>query len=221
MHRLAKAYRPLSEAVRRPEWFTWEYFTGFPAGERLPIIQQRYAQLIAELHALTRDMDSYGLIHNDFNDGNFTVDFDNGDITVFDFDDCCYFWFMYEPACAWEGGIGRVMFRPLSARQAFMDRYMDRVLDGYRRENALSEDWLSRLPLFLRVIQMQELMHHSQYLDTPDEEIQSGLRYRIRCIEDEMPYLGFFDSIYSPESPFALSPGEGTRWHKDCPPRTP
>ena len=31
-----------------------------------------------------------------------------GDMTVFDFDDCCYFWFMYELASAWEGGIGRV-----------------------------------------------------------------------------------------------------------------
>ena len=61
--------------------------------------------------------DSYGLIHNDFNDGNFTVDYDNGDITVFDFDDCCYFWFMYDLACAWEGGIGRVMFRPLAERR--------------------------------------------------------------------------------------------------------
>jgi len=204
MHRLAKTYRPLNESVKRPEWHAWDCFTGFPAGERLPTIQEKYEQLIAELHALPRDVDSYGLIHFDFNDGNFTVDYDNGDITVFDFDDCCYFWFMYELACAWEGGIGRVMFRSLAERQAFMDRYMEQVMAGYTRENTLSDGWLERLPLFLRLIQMQELMHYAQYLDKPDEEIQAGPRYKIRCIEDDIPYLGFFDRVFSPENPFAL-----------------
>ena len=88
-------------------------------------------------------MDSYGLIHNDFNDGNFTVDYDNGDITVFDFDDCCYFWFIYDLACAWESGIGRVMFRPLAERKDFMNCYMEDMMAGYNKENTLSAEWLA------------------------------------------------------------------------------
>ncbi len=133
------------------------------------------------------------------------MDYDNGDITVFDFDDSCYSWFVYDIACAWEGGIGRAMFRPLAERQDFMKRYMEHVLTGYTRENTLSDDWLARLPLFLRLIQMQELMHYAQYLDKPDEEIQAGLRYKIHCIENDIPYLGFFDnSVFSPEKPFEL-----------------
>lgn len=204
MHRLTKAYQPLNEFVRRPEWHSWDYFTGFPAGERLPAIQKKYELLIAELHALPKDADAYGLIHFDFNDGNFTVDYDNGDITVFDFDDCCYFWFMYDLACAWEGGIGRAMFRPLAERKAFMDHYMEQVMEGYSRENTLSAGWFERMPLFLRLIQMQELMHYAQYLDEPDEELQAELRYKIRCIEDDIPYMGFFDDVFSPERPFAL-----------------
>lgn len=160
--------------------------------------------LIAELHALPKDTDTYGLIHNDFNDGNFTVDYDNGDITVFDFDDSCYFWFMYDIACAWEGGIGRTMFRPLEERRDFMDRYMEQVMTGYNRENTLSAEWLDRLPLFLRLVQMQELMHFAQYMDDPDEELQSELRYKIHCIENDIPYMGFFDSVFNPEQPFTL-----------------
>jgi Ser/Thr protein kinase RdoA (MazF antagonist) len=209
MHRLAKTYRPLSEAIRRPEWHHWEEFRAFPYGEQLPTIQQKFDQLIAELHALPKDADSYGLIHNDFNDGNFTVDYDNGDVTVFDFDDCCYFWFMYDIACAWEGGIGRTMFRPLEQRRAFMDHYMEQVLTGYHRENTLSDAWLMRLPLFLRLVQMQELVHFAQYLDEPDEEIQAGLRYKITCIENDIPYLGFFDPIFSPDRPFERGQGWG------------
>ena len=204
MHRLTKTYQPPSASIRRPEWFAWEYYSGFPYGERLPAIQKKYDELIAELHALPKDVDSYGLIHNDFNDGNFTVDYDNGDMTVFDFDDSCYFWFMYDIACAWEGGIGRAMFRPLAERKGFMDRYMEQVLSGYNRENTLSDEWLARLPLFLRLVQMQELMHFAQYLDDPDEETQAGLRYKIHCIENDIPYLGFFDDVFSPERPFAL-----------------
>ena len=44
----------------------------------------------------------------------------------------------------------------------------------------------------------------AQYLDEPDEEIQAGLRYKIHCIENELPYLGFFDPVFSTERPFAL-----------------
>jgi Ser/Thr protein kinase RdoA (MazF antagonist) len=192
MHRLAKTYQPLSEAIRRPEWHSWDYFTGFPAGKHLPVIETKYDQLIAELHALPKDADSYGLITFDFNDGNFTVDYNNGDITVFDFDDCCYFWFMYELTYAWEGGIGWVSSRPLAERQAFMERYMEQVMGGYTRENMLSNAWLDRMPLFLRLVQMQELVYYAQYLDKPDEKIQAGLRYKIRCIEEDIPYLVFF-----------------------------
>ena len=204
MHRLAKTYQPVSKRIRRPEWHQLAEYQGFPYGERLPVIHRKYEQLIAELNALPREVDSYGLIHNDFNDGNFTVDYDNGNITVFDFDDCCYFWFMYDMACAWEGGIGRVARRPLAERRDYMERYMEQVMTGYERENHLSDDWLARLPLFLRLIQLQELTYYARYLDEPDEEIQAGLRYKIRCIEGDIPYLGFFDSLYLTERPFEL-----------------
>jgi Ser/Thr protein kinase RdoA (MazF antagonist) len=208
MHRLTKSYQPPSPAIQRPQWHELEAFFHLPNAERLPLVRQKFEQLIAELHALPKDRDSYGLIHNDFNDGNFTVDYDNGDITVFDFDDCVYFWFVYDLACAWEGGVGRTMFRPLDERRAFMDHYLQQVMKGYNRENSLSDEWLARLPLFLRLVQMQELHHFAQYLDDPDPELQAELRYKIRCIEEDIPYLGFFDRLYSPETPFAL-------WQKD------
>ena len=205
MHRLVKAYQPMSESIKRPEWFQLEDYNRFPYPESLPSIRIKYDQIITELHTLPKDIDSYGLIHYDFNDGNFTVDYSNGDITVFDFDDSCYFWFLYDIACAWEGGVGWTMFQPLSARKDFMARYLEEVMTGYTRENALGDEWLERLPLFLQSIQMQELIHYAQYLDGPDEDIQAGLRYKIYCIENDIPNLGFFDRVFSPEKPFKLS----------------
>ena len=64
-----------------------------------------------------------------------------------------------------------------------MDRYMEQVMIGYTRENTLSADWLARLPLFLRLVQMQELLHYAQYLDKPDDEIQAAHQAVLKCVQ--------------------------------------
>ena len=207
MHALTKNYHPESEAIKRPDWFDLHknrlaMVNQLP--ERHHRVQAQIQLLIDELKSLPRDKDSFGLIHGDFNDGNFTVDYANGNITVFDFDDSCYFWFMYEIASAWEGGIGRTMFRGLSERKSFMEHYMEEVMEGYNRENSLSADCLDDLPLFIRLIQVEEFLHYAQYIDDPDDELQGELNYKIKCIENGIPYMGFFDDIYSPEKPFSL-----------------
>jgi Ser/Thr protein kinase RdoA (MazF antagonist) len=207
MHVLAKDYQPASDQVKRPAWFELHrsrLMIEKQVPERLPVVRDRIGSLLEEIQSLPKDRDSYGLIHGDFNDGNFTVDYTNGDLTVFDFDDCCYFWFVYELASAWEGGIGRVRFRRLEERKAFMEGYMEQVMEGYNRENTLSAEWLARLPLFVRLIQVEEFLHFVQYIDEPDAKMQARLNYKIKCIEDAIPYMGFFDSIYAPERPFSL-----------------
>lgn len=207
MHALTQNYRPESASVRRPEWFDLHKSRLARVAElpeRLHRVQEQIQSLLNELRALPRDSASFGLIHGDFNDGNFTVDYADGKLTVFDFDDACYFWFSYELASAWEGGIGRAMFRGLAERRAFMDHYMEQVMEGYHQENTLSNAWLERLPLFIELIQVEEFLHYTQYLDEADAELQSELAYKIRCIEEKIPYMGFFDAIYSPERPFSL-----------------
>lgn len=207
MHALTKDYQPLDEQIRRPEWFELHknrFALERQVPEHLQVIRHRIQSTLDELKSLPRDRDSFGLIHGDFNDGNFTVDYSNGDMTVFDFDDSCYFWFVYELASAWEGGIGRIMYRGLEERKAFMEHYMEQVMEGYHRENSLSAEWLVRLPLFIKLIQIEEFLHYVQYIDDPDEDLQAELKYKIKCIEDEIPYMGFFDSIYSSEKPFSL-----------------
>jgi Ser/Thr protein kinase RdoA (MazF antagonist) len=207
MHALAKDYSPVHEQVGRPDWFEIHrsrLMIERHVPERLAAVRARIRSLLDKVRSLPKDGDCYGLIHGDFNDGNFTVDYSNGDITVFDFDDCCYFWFAYELAAAWEGGIGRVMFRGLERRKAFMDHYMEQVMEGYNRENALSAEWMARLPLFVKLIQVEEFLHFVRYIDEPDQEMQARLKYLMRCIEDDIPYMGFFDSMYSPERPFLL-----------------
>ena len=207
MHRLSKAYRPKNHQIRRPDWFQLHadrLDIDAVVPNKLKIVKDRIRSLLNEIVKLPKDNQSYGLIHGDFNDGNFTVDYNNGDITVFDFDDCCNFWFAYELASAWEGGIGRIMFRGLNERISFMDNYMEKVFEGYCSENELSTSWVEKIPLFIKLIQVEEFLHFVQYYHNPDAETQSHLRYLIKCIEEDIPYMGFFDPIYSPETPFLL-----------------
>ncbi len=206
MHALAKDYQPVSEAIKRPDWLEITRYREIDAlvPKSLPVVRQRLHALVEQIRALPRDRESYGLIHGDFNDGNFTVDYDTGDITAFDFDDCGYLWFAYELACAWEGFIGRAMFRPLHERRARMDRFFGNVLQGYSRENTLPAEWLERIPLFVKVIEMEEFLHYVRYIAGADDEMRAALDYKIACIENDIPYMGFYDSIYSPETPFSL-----------------
>ncbi len=207
MHAATKKYRPINDLIKRTDWFDLHknrinVETHFP--ERFSVVRKQIYSLFREIKSLPKDQEGYGLIHGDFNDGNFTVDYSNGNMTVFDFDDCSYFWFVYELASAWEGGIGRVMYRNLEKRKAFMDHYMGTVMRGYDQENSISEIWMEKLPMFIRLIQVEELLHFIQYIEEPDEEIQGQIQYKLFCIEHEIPYMGFFDSIYNPDKPFSL-----------------
>ena len=206
MHRLSTSYTPAPGIEPRPDLLDILAFE--PIEERvpaqLPRVREKLATLLDELRALPRTPDGYGMIHADFNDGNFTVDDATGDLTVFDFDDCCYGWFAYELASAWESGVGWAATLDLPARKDRMEEYFTRVLEGYQAERQLLDGALAHLLLFLRVVQMQELVYYLQYYGGPDEEIQAGLAYKIRCIEDDIPYLGFFDPVYDPTHPFWL-----------------
>lgn len=207
-HSLSKKYVSKSSDFVRPDWFdlhAQELEMNSEDFAKLPLVSKNIKNLLVEINSLPKTPESYGLIHGDFNDGNFTVNYSNGEMTVFDFDDCCYFWYAYELASAWEGGIGRVMFRDVDERKNFMDEYMNHVLAGYSMHNVLPDEWINRIPLFIKLIQVQEFLYFAQYLHSEDQEIQGHLQYLIACIEHDLPYMGFFDSIFDPKNPFRLS----------------
>ena len=93
MHRLARSYRPSKPEYRRHDWRDDEDLN---IAEILPpdhdLVIERFERLITRLRALPMSPDSYGLIHVDFHHWNFFVH--QGKITLFDFDDCQYSWFV-------------------------------------------------------------------------------------------------------------------------------
>lgn len=209
MHRLTQQYSPGESSTKRPlllDNLADHYIPSYlpPSLEK---VRERFCCLIDNAKLLPRGRDAFGLIHADFNDGNFCVDYCNGNITVFDFDDSAYCWFMYDLASAWRAGTGWIQFeKNVSKRRAFMDKYFETLLEGYTRENGLPEEWLERLPMFIKLIEMESLLDEYRYMCLEDDGVldDKELAYSWKCIEEDIPFFGFFDTIYSHEHPFQL-----------------
>ncbi|TDQ33711.1 phosphotransferase enzyme family protein [Aureibacillus halotolerans] len=99
MHALSKSYKPGGLKTRRLPWNKSEYLTDFiqnvPSSQRRVI--SHFNALMRKLEALPRDSESFGLIHGDFCYGNYFIQAD-GSVTVFDFDECQYGWFVQDIA---------------------------------------------------------------------------------------------------------------------------
>ncbi len=209
MHRVTQKYEPLSDDVKRPEWITAmkNNFIEKYIPPELSAVKEKFLHLCDEAQKLPKDKDAYGLIHADFNDGNFCIDYENGNITAFDFDDSAYCWFMYDLADAWSKGVGWCRFEgDAQKRKAYMDDYFGMIVDGYKSENTLLRVWLERLPFFLKLIEMEGFLNYLHYMITAEGGItyDEYSDYRIECITKDIPYMGFFDNVYSAQNPFCL-----------------
>jgi Ser/Thr protein kinase RdoA (MazF antagonist) len=210
MHKLSKNYSPINNKIIRHDFVNNMGNLLIP--KYLPknkeIIKKKFNILINESNPLSKDKDSYGLIHADFGDGNFVINYDNGNITVFDFDDSAYCWFMYDIADAWTKGMGWAMFESsIEKRKDKMEDWYTKMLKGYFLENVISDYWLSKLPFFLKIIEMEALIGEYQSSDINGEDIEEDdeeMNFKIKCIEDDIPYFGLFDKIYNHEHPFCL-----------------
>lgn len=136
------------------------------------------------------------------------IDFDTGQITVYDFDNACFGWYLYDLAELWVHGVGWVQFEPRAEkRREFMDEYFAEVLAGYRSETALADAALENLPLLIQATVMENILDEFEVAERAGEEpdLEDGeLRYLVKCLEEGIPYRGFFHEMYSCEEPFTL-----------------
>ena len=138
------------------------------------------------IHALPKDNDSYGLIHQDAHAGNFFVD-ENGNITLFDFDDCVYGWFVYD--------IAMVVFYMVTNHPdpvGFGTTFWPHFWSGYQQENDLDPAWLAEMPAFfkLREVDLYAVIHRSFDVENlTDEWVAAFMDGRRQHIEQNIPYL--------------------------------
>ena len=191
IHRLSKGYTPVHS---RPDYFDKYDMTYL---DRL--IPDGYADLkkavadrLDAFRALKKDRTRYGLVHFDFSDGNYHIDMDTSDITVFDFDNCMNCWYMFDLANLWlhnEGWTRRE--RDPDRRFSLMRQCFDLQLRGYRTETDLPEEMLDQLPLFIDMVLIENIVDEFECCardgEQPDPEDISDAA---ECLIQRIPYAG-------------------------------
>ncbi|WP_272480008.1 phosphotransferase enzyme family protein [Aquibacillus koreensis] len=204
MHQLAKGYTPSHRRYSFFDKYNAAYIDNL-IPDSLSLLKEKILELLQTLKGLDMSQESYGMVHFDYSDGNYMIDFDSGQITVFDFDNSCFCWYMFDLANIWTHGVGWIQFeKDAGKRQAFMKDYFETVLNGYRSEAEINISMLEKLPLFINVVVMENIIDAFEVMRNSGEELECGeeLSYLIKCLEDDIPYKGFFNEIYSVEEPF-------------------
>ncbi len=204
LHQLSKGYIPVHRRYSFFDKYNAEYIDKLIPGSLSPL-KEKLVQLLKTLEGLDRNRESFGMIHFDYSDGNYSIDFDTGQITVYDFDNSCFCWYMYDLANLWTHGVGGRQFEPdAGKRKKFMDNYFKTALAGYRSETGIEDSMLDKLPLFIQVTLMEGIVDAFEVMRNNGKKLECDeeLSYLIKCLEDDIPYKGFFHEIYSCEEPF-------------------
>ena len=204
LHQLSKGYTPVHRRYSFFDKYNAEYIdTLIP--DSLSLLKEKLVELLKTLEGLDRDRESFGMIHFDYNDGNYMIDFATGQIIVYDFDNSCFGWYMYDLADLWKNGMGWIQFEPdAGKRKKFMNDYFKTALEGYKSETGIKNSILDKVYLFIQVTLMENIVDIFEVARNNDEkpECDEELSYLIKCLEDDIPYMGFFHEIYSCEEPF-------------------
>lgn len=204
LHQLSKRYIPVHRRYSFFDKYNAEYIDKL-IPDSLSLLKEKLVEILKTLEGLDRNRESFGLTHFDYNDGNYSIDFDSGQITVYDFDNSCYCWYMFDLAGLWTHGVGWIQFEPdAGKRKTFMDEYFETVLAGYRSETRIEHSMVDMLPFFIKVTLMERIVDEFEGMRNNGEELtcEEELSYCIKCLEDDIPYMGFFHEMYSAEEPF-------------------
>ena len=190
IHALSKTYVPSSEEYKRYEWNSAENMQVSewlsPADE---VVQRKFKELMDYLQCLEMNCESYGMIHQDAHAGNFFVD-QNYRITLFDFDDCVYGWFIYD--------IAMVLFYALMGHEndpEYIKMFTENFLRGYYHQNFIDPLWFREVPYFLKLREIdlyaQIYFAFGGFDNINDAWCQNYIRGRKQRIEEEIPYIDF------------------------------
>ena len=193
IHKLSKSYRPLHRRQDFSDKYNMDYI-GKLIPEEYGELKESIAKKFAEFSDFPKDAESYGLVHFDYSDGNFHVDLNNGDITLFDFDNCIYCWYMFDLAHIWTHGVGWAMGeKTAEKRMDYMNGvYFAEILKGYRSETAVSDELLKQLPLFIDMTLIEYIVDVFECAEREGEEADpEDFEDEARCLTEGIPYAGF------------------------------
>lgn len=214
IHSLSKKYQPTTSRFDFFDKYNEEYFDelipddfkclGSITGRK---IKKRFHEILNDLRKLEINENNYGMVHFDFYDGNYNIEYDSGKINVFDFDNCRTCWYMYDVANLYSNGFGWIGYSSdVEKRKRFMDHYMQIVIDGYRSQCDLSDEDFANLQLMVDAVLMENIVDcfeskksaHKEFVFSEEEN------YCVKCLVDKLAYFGFYSDIYDVKHPFEI-----------------
>jgi Ser/Thr protein kinase RdoA (MazF antagonist) len=187
LHNRAQTYKLSNPRFKRQEWHEYDVVDidrFAPPDEKL--VREQAARILERLRQLPRTPDDYGLIHADLHPHNFC--FAEGRITVFDFDNCEYAWFVKD--------IAVILFyvargEARGHREEAVSTFFGPFLDGYRELRRCDPAWLAAIPDMLALQRSMNYALFHQYRDPAlldEDTLDRWGRFR-RDIEAETPVL--------------------------------
>ena len=193
MHAIARGYVP-SRETNHPDWESGGNLFSHQIQNEF-WLTERQSHILEQIRSLPKPADTYGLIHCDLHFGNFFLDIPGQKITLIDFDDCAYGWFVMD--------IVVLLFDVLvlytgSDKGEYGRHFLSNFLDGYLAENPLSHFWLEQLPLFLKLLEINvyDMVARSSP-EAADEWVTKFMAGRKERLENDLPYIDLdFEELF-------------------------
>lgn len=192
IHRLSKEYEPVHPRQ--------DYFDKYNMTYLNQLIPDEYSELktaiakrLDEFYVLPKDKDSYGMVHFDYSDGNYHVNMDTGAITVFDFDNCMNCWYMFDLANLWLHNEGWTWQEADPGKKfELMQQCFEYQLQGYKTETDIPEEMLEKLPLFIDMVLIENIVDEFECAIREGEELDyEDIEDAAENLIESIPYAGF------------------------------
>ena len=150
IHKASKKYQPKN--IKRRQYFNNGHLTeanNIFRNNKQELLKP-YENLLAFLSQMPKSSDNYGLVRGDFMLSNFNITRKNK-VTVYDFDECEYSWFLYDIATyifyhITGGNPVQAMNKQNEAEEALY-----KILSGYSKKNTLPLQELSSIDHFFKL----------------------------------------------------------------------
>ena len=187
MHSATKAYHPKHLKEKRQHWYEDDLLQN--KRDYLPLDQMEAAdeldEIIGQFSECPASLDDYGLVHNDVNPTNFHLQ--QGEITLFDFDDCVYNWFINDIAVAMP------LYSSMFSKpdwESHLSEYIYWFMRGYEEENHLDDKWLNLLPICMRLQNLITLVAMHQ-ANVPNSRYHSFYEVVLKTYREGHPLFKF------------------------------
>ncbi|SNU09453.1 Ser/Thr protein kinase RdoA involved in Cpx stress response, MazF antagonist [Lachnospiraceae bacterium] len=192
IHRLSKEYEPAHSRQDYFDKYNMTYLNQLISDE-YGGLKMAIAKRLDEFHELPKDKDCYGLVHFDYSDGNYHIDMDTGAITVFDFDNCMNCWYMFDLANLWLHNEGWTWQENDPAKRfALRQQCFELQLQGYKTETDISDEMLEKLPLFIDMVHIENIVDEFECAIREGEELDyEDIEDAAQSLIESIPYAGF------------------------------